>query len=93
MKIIHNIYIYRDNNRLPEIGWFQACFMCCAVTSYTRHFDTIEKEENDKKNIYKIYVYICPQCERKFARGDEQFILYYKNKCKRYINKHFFTYP
>ena len=44
MKILHNIYIYRDNHHLPEKGWFQACFMCCTVTSRTILFDNVEKE-------------------------------------------------
>ena len=93
MKILHNIYIYRDNHHLPERGWFQACFMCCTVTSRTVLFDTVEKGINNEKNIYKIYVYICPRCRRKLDHDAEEFALRYNRRCKHYINAHFFTYP
>jgi len=92
MKILHNVYIYRGHHRLPEKGWFQACFMCYTITSRTIIFDTLEKMINDEKNIYKIYVYICPICRKKL-NCDEKFTLQYNKRCKHYINVNFFTYP
>ena len=88
MIMLHKIYIYRDKENLPEEGWFQSCFMCYTITSNLKLFDTFKKN----KEIYEIYVYVCPPCKKKM----ETKVNYretFKQKCIRYINRHFFTYP
>ena len=93
MKMLHKIYIYREGANLPENGWFQRCFMCCTVTSGTRIYDRLDKVINNEKTRYELYVYICPNCQRKLDGDGEAFKLRYKNKCALYINKNFFKYP
>jgi len=40
MKIIKNVYLYRDSH-LPEQGWLQSCFRCYTITSRLYSFKTI----------------------------------------------------
>ena len=88
MRMLHKIYIYREKENLPEKGWFQSCFMCGAITSGLKLFDSLEKG----KDIYEIYVYVCSPCQKKIT-GSNETEEKFKYKCSRYINQHFFKYP
>ena len=87
MRTLHKIYIYRDKENLPEEGWFQACFLCYTITSGIKLFDTIEKN----KDIYEIFVYLCPVCKRKTDENIE-YNQKLEKKCTRYIRRHFLMY-
>ena len=87
MRVLHKIYIYREKENLPEEGWFQSCFMCYSITSGLDLFKTIKKT----KNIYEIYVYLCPCCQRQIPIS-LPYREKYRNKCNNYIRQHFSSY-
>ena len=88
MRMLHKIYIYREKENLPEEGWFQSCFMCYSITSGIHLFDTV----TERKRIYEIYVYLCPECQKKIVCQYE-YGARFKRKCTLYVNENFFTYP
>ena len=49
MKILKKIYLYDEGKTLPQIGWFQACYLCTSITSGLLIFDTFEKKKKYMK--------------------------------------------
>lgn len=80
MKIIKNVYLYRDSH-LPEHGWLQSCFRCYTITSKLYSFKTIE----NKKKIYQFKIYMCPSCQKKIINDDNEFVKF-SNRADKYID-------
>tara|TARA_B100000902_G_C27111479_1_gene813810 strand:- start:506 stop:757 length:252 start_codon:yes stop_codon:yes gene_type:complete len=80
MKIIKNVYLYRDSH-LPEQGWLQSCFRCYSITSKLYSFKTIE----NKKKIYQFKIYMCPSCQKKINNDEDEFNKF-SNRANKYID-------
>ena len=79
MKIIKNVYLYRDSH-LPEEGWLQSCFRCYTITSKLYSFKTIE---NKKKYINSKF--ICVLLSKKIINDDNEFVKF-SNRANKYID-------
>lgn len=82
------LYKKYKHSGLPPDGWFQHCYYCSTITSYTIEYTILQRNYFN----YKIMVFLCPHCKEIFNNGEKSEVkhsdIYYK--IENYIQAHIF---